>query len=92
MFTKDAFVVPPSRPPPPSHRTSQAAAPPRETGRTLSSVSPLEGGVGGWCKGLVYRFAAERTDDARAMLHDLLLPLKPALGGKAPYSREGGEA
>eukprot|EP00903_Cladosiphon_okamuranus_P011493 g10825.t1 len=66
----------------------KAASPPRKKGRTLSSVSPLQGGVDGWCKGLVYRFAAERTDDARAMLHDLLLPLQPALGGKAPYSRE----
>eukprot|EP00752_Nemacystus_decipiens_P009832 g8771.t1 len=70
----------------------EAPSPPREKGRTLSSVSPLHGGVDGWCRGLVYRFAAERTDDARAMLHDLLLPLQPALGGKAPYSREGGES
>ncbi|CAN0352463.1 unnamed protein product [Ectocarpus sp. 8 AP-2014] len=70
----------------------KTALPPRETGRTLSSVSPLKGGIDDWCKGLVYRFAAERTDDARAMLHDLLLPLQPALGGRAPYSREGGES
>lgn len=78
---------------PPTLRTSaQAASPPREQGRTLSSVSPVQGGVDGWCKGLVYRFAAERTDDARAMLHGLLLPLQPALGGRAPYSREGGES
>ncbi|CBJ32374.1 conserved unknown protein [Ectocarpus siliculosus] len=70
----------------------QTALPPRETGRTLSSVSPLNGGIDDWCRGLAYRFAAERTDDARAMLHDLLLPLQQALGGRAPYSREGGES
>ncbi|CAM9410773.1 unnamed protein product [Pylaiella littoralis] len=70
----------------------QAAVPPRETGRTLSSVSPLKGGIDDWCRGLVYRFAAERTDDARVMLHDLLFPLQQSLGGRAPYSREGGES
>ncbi|CAN0062521.1 unnamed protein product [Scytosiphon promiscuus] len=65
--------------------------PGRDAGQTLSSVSPLKGGVNDWCRGVVYRFAAERTDDARAMLHDLLLPLQGTLGGKAPYSRDGGE-
>ncbi|CAM9415836.1 unnamed protein product, partial [Hapterophycus canaliculatus] len=70
---------------------TRAKKPVRESGRTLCSVSPLKGGVADWCRGLVYRFSAERTDDARAMLHDLLLPLRGALGGKAPYSRDGGE-
>lgn len=59
-------------------------------GRYLSSVSRLRGGHGGWCRGLVYRFAAERTEDARDALHNLLLPLKGLLGGKAPYATEGG--
>lgn len=79
-------------PPPPGLTPPQAASPPREKGRTLSSVSPLQGGVDGWCRGLVYRVAAETTEDARAMLHEFLLPLQPALGGRAPYSREGGES
>lgn len=58
-------------------------------GRCLSSISRLRGGYGGWCSGLVYRFAAKRTEDARQALHSLLLPLKHALGGKAPYATDG---
>ncbi|CAM9170750.1 unnamed protein product [Sphacelaria rigidula] len=57
--------------------------------RCLSSVSRLRGGYGGWCSGLVYRFAAKRTEDARQALHSLLLPLRCALGGKAPYATDG---
>ncbi|CAN0312068.1 unnamed protein product [Laminaria digitata] len=64
----------------------------RGGGRTICSVSPLHGGCDAWCRGLVYRFAAERTEDARALLHDLLLPLKGALGGRAAFTLEGGSS
>lgn len=56
----------------------------------MSSVSPLEASGGDpKRRGLVLRFAAEQTEDAREMLHDFLMPLKEDLGGRAPYSRDG---
>lgn len=71
---------------------AKEAASARGGGRTICSVSPLHGGCDAWCQGLVYRFATERTEDARALLHDLLLPLKGALGGRAAFSLEGGSS
>lgn len=58
--------------------------------KVLSSVSPLEASGGDpKRRGLLFRFAAEQTEDAREMLHDFLMPLKEDLGGRAPYSRDG---
>jgi hypothetical protein len=45
------------------------------------SVSPLPG------HGAVLRFAAERTEDAYALLHDTLAPLQTMLG-VAPYTND----